>query len=205
MEPSGYTFENQVVAVLLRALDGLMGTNGLHSLLNASGLKTWIDSPPPLNADREIDFSDVSNLFMSIEDLYGQKGAQSLLRPAQATVFEQVIAQYAHLKQTDQPEFLALDDGSRLEQGFTLLAEALTDSSDIQANVDATGNGIHFILKNCPICHGRKKDKQGCYGLYGLLEAASRKFAPDLKVTITESDCIAMGKDHCQFEIQSSP
>ena len=47
--PSGYYYPNRIARIYLRALEEVMGRNGLNALLNLVGLQQYKDALPPNN------------------------------------------------------------------------------------------------------------------------------------------------------------
>lgn len=201
MELSGNTLPNNLVAAILHSLDELMGTNGLNSVLNAAGLQEWIKQPPAPNEERDVDFSQFSALFRTLEDLYGQKGSQSLMRRVNTAVFDQVWSGHRAFEDIESPETQELEADSQIERGLTALANALCETSDILAKVDVGDSGRHFSIERCPYCWNADGDLPQCYAFQGLLERAVLHFAPDSKVEIEEIACIGAGDSNCMFTI----
>jgi predicted hydrocarbon binding protein len=199
---SGFTLPNNFVTVLLQALDELMGTNGLRSLLNAANLKDWIQAPPAMNEKQEVDFSQFVRLSRTLEDLYGEKGSQSLMRRANRIAFKQVWSPHPLFNTIKEPEFQSLNRSTRIERGLTAFAQALSESSDILAKVKTEDPEFSFILERCPYCWGISSEKSQCHAFYGLLESALGLFAPDTSIEIIESTCIGTGDAACEFKLR---
>lgn len=201
MEPSGQYLPNQFVATLLKALDGLMGTNGLRSLLNTAKLQTWIESPPPSNENQEVDFHQFAILIKSLEDLCGPKGSQSLMRPANGTVFDELWSDHPNLDFSTNPEFQDLDVKSRIDAGLQAFAKILNETSDMSAKVESKKADLEFILECCPYCSGISSDSAQCYAFYGLLERIVKHSDPQAKVEVRETSCVGTGGDSCVFHL----
>lgn len=201
MEPSGLTFSNHFFAVLLQTLDELMGTNGLNALLNAAGLKEWTTTPPPSNMKREVDFTQISALTGALVDLYGDKGSQSLLRPANRKVFEELWAHDPQLDFTKDLQFTVLEPHKRLHHGLSKFAETLNAISDIRAQVVESESGIGFKLDRCPYCWESSGESARCSAFLGLLERACQHFLEE-PTEIEETDCACSGEGYCVFSIQ---
>ena len=55
---SDYYYANKIVLISLKALEDVMGKNGLNAILNLAHLPELIDNYPPDNLNREFNFSD---------------------------------------------------------------------------------------------------------------------------------------------------
>jgi hypothetical protein len=201
MDLTGFTLPNKFVAVLLRALDELMGTNGLNALLNAAGLKEWTDNPPENNDEKGVDFYHLKALTQTLVDLYGEKGSQSLMRPANNHVFHELWTTDSRFEFSDEPEFKALDAIKRIEQGMHAFSNVLSDQSDMEISSELSKTGVSFTLEQCPYCWGIEGETPQCASFIGLLESASRKFAPDSSISIEETECACSDSDNCVFII----
>lgn len=202
MNKSGHTFPNKIMAVLLQALDELMGTNGLHALLNAAGLKQWTSTPPTTNDKQEIDFSQVAALTRTLVDLYGEKGSQSLMRPANKKLFDELWSADPNFEFTQDQEFLTLDRDLRLKRGIRVFSDLLNSISDVDSRVEDHPTGVQFILGRCPYCWGEAGTQTQCLSFIGLLERAIQKVAGDNPFKIEEVDCIRSGDDTCTFTVR---
>jgi hypothetical protein len=75
MEPipkSGLYYPNKMARLALKALEDVMGKNGLNAILNLANLTTLIDNYPPDNLGREFDFADFSSIYGALEEMYGR-------------------------------------------------------------------------------------------------------------------------------------
>ncbi|MDI6814390.1 MAG: hypothetical protein QMD10_12795, partial [Desulfitobacteriaceae bacterium] len=89
MEPipkSGYYYANKFALITLKALEEVMGKNGVNAILNLAHLPELIDQYPPDNLEREFDFADFSAINWALEEMYGPRGGRGLaLRAGRAT------------------------------------------------------------------------------------------------------------------------
>jgi hypothetical protein len=89
MEPipkSGYYYANKFGLIMIKALEDVMGKNGLNAILNLARLPHLIDNNPPGNLAKEFDFADVSAINQALEEMYGPRGGRGLaLRAGRAT------------------------------------------------------------------------------------------------------------------------
>lgn len=74
----GVKADNLVMRVFLETIENIIGPNGLKSLLNYAHLEKYIDNFPPDNDDPEIPVEDLGSLYMSLYEMFGNKGACTL-------------------------------------------------------------------------------------------------------------------------------
>ncbi len=79
VEKSGYYYANKFALIMLKALEDVLGENGLKAILNLAHLPELIDNFPPDNLNKEFDFSDVSAINQALEEIYGPRGGAGLL------------------------------------------------------------------------------------------------------------------------------
>jgi predicted hydrocarbon binding protein len=77
----------------------------------------------------------------------------------------------------------------------------LADQSNLVSSSELSESGVRFTLEKCPYCWGVESKTYQCSAFIGLLESASRKFAPDSSFSIEESECACSGYDNCVFII----
>src|SRR3990172_1126265 len=91
---SGYANSNKFGRITLKALEDVMGKNGVHAVLNLAKLPDFIDNYPPATLDRVFDFAYTSSIMGALEEMYGVRGGRVFaLRVGKAT-FEDLLANY---------------------------------------------------------------------------------------------------------------
>src|SRR3989337_4473513 len=83
---SGYFYANKFALIMIKAIEDVMGKNGLNAILNLAHLPQLIDNYPPGSLAKEFDFADVSAINQALEEMYGPRGGRGLaLRAGRAT------------------------------------------------------------------------------------------------------------------------
>ena len=76
--PSGYYYPNRIARIYLRAMEEVMGRNGLNALLNLTGLEQYKEQFPPNNLDKEFDFAGMGPTVATAGRIFkGQKRGTS--------------------------------------------------------------------------------------------------------------------------------
>jgi len=70
--------DNVTMRLWLETIESVVGPNGLKSILNYGHIERYIDYLPPDNDKLEIPLEDLHSLYISLLELFGQKGARSL-------------------------------------------------------------------------------------------------------------------------------
>src|SRR5574339_1253013 len=76
---------NSLVRQALTSAQEVMGDNGLHAVLRASGLERFIGNFPPDNLEPSIQASQYARFNQAIEEFYGRAGKGMLRRIGKAS------------------------------------------------------------------------------------------------------------------------
>jgi hypothetical protein len=101
IQKSGFYYPNKFGLITLKALEDVMGKNGLNAILNLGGLNQYIDNFPADNLEKGFDFADLAgagDLAFKVLPL------QAKLRvglPAMAKIFSQVSDQTSTVEERD--------------------------------------------------------------------------------------------------------
>ena len=94
---SGYYYANKISRITLKALEEVMGKNGLNAILNLAHLPHLIDQYPPDNLEREFDFADFSSVNQALEEMYGPRGGRGLALRAGRAAFADALRNFGAL------------------------------------------------------------------------------------------------------------
>jgi predicted hydrocarbon binding protein len=202
---SGYFYPNRAVLDLLRGLEDLVGKNGLSAVLNLSGLKHWIESYPPDNLDKQVDFSEIAAIHLALEDIYGVRGGRNLTRRAGWRSVEGVLQSLGALQEMDSIAGQPQPPLDRLHAGLTAMAEAISKASDQQVTVNPSAPGVVVSAQPCPYCWGRQASEPLCFTMLGALQGAADRLVGAEAATVQESQCIASGGESCLFIVAAPP
>jgi predicted hydrocarbon binding protein len=70
---------NIEMRIWLETVQNVIGHNGLNAVLNHGNLNQYIDNFPPADYEMQIAAEEISDLFSSLYEVFGQKGSYSLL------------------------------------------------------------------------------------------------------------------------------
>ena len=60
IQKTGLAYPNKFGVILVRALEEVMGRNGLNAILNLAGLNHYVEHPLPDNLEKGFDFAEVA-------------------------------------------------------------------------------------------------------------------------------------------------
>ena len=209
MEPipkSGYYYANKFGLIMIKALEDVMGKNGLNAILNLARLPHLIDNNPPGNLAKEFDFADVSAINQALEEMYGPRGGRGLALRAGRATFADSLRNFGALAGAGDLAFKVLPLHAKMRIGLPAMAKIFSQVSDQKTSVEEHENEFIYTIHRCPVCWGRKDaDKPVCFIAVGLLQEGLKWLSGGNEFRVNESKCFAVNDDVCEFVIQKTP
>ena len=203
---SGYYYANKISRITLKALEEVMGKNGLNAILNLAHLPHLIDQYPPDNLEREFDFADFSSVNQALEEMYGPRGGRGLALRAGRAAFADALRNFGALAGVGDLAFKVLPLQAKMRIGIPAMAKIFSQISDQYSTVQERDNEFIYTIHRCPVCWGRSGlDKPVCFIAVGLLQEGLKWISGGNEFRVNESKCVAMGDNVCEFVIQKSP
>ncbi len=203
---SGYFYPNKLALAMFNALADVMGTNGLNAMLTLAHLRTYINNYPPDDLEKGFDFADFSTIQMALEDMYGEEGGRLFLRRAGRLTFTQALKTYGAMAGVSNEAFRCLPVPIQLHIGTQALARIMTQISDQWTTVEEGDEQIKYHVHKCPHCWEREgMDKSICSFGTGLLEEGLKWISGGFSFKISETQCIAIGNEVCEYTIDKQP
>jgi predicted hydrocarbon binding protein len=209
MEPipkSGYHYANKMALIAFKALEEVMGKNGLNAILNLAHLNHLIGNLPPDNLRREFDFADMSAFNLALEEMYGPRGGRGLALRVGRAAFADSLRNFGALAGAGDLAFKVLPLSAKMKIGIPAMAKIFSQISDQYSTVQERETDFVYTIHRCPVCWGRSGlDKPVCFIAVGLLQEGLKWVSGGNEFRVNESQCIAMGHEVCEFIIQKTP
>jgi len=203
---SGYYYPNKFALIMIKALEDVMGKNGLNAILNLAALGELIDNYPNDNLHKEFDFAHVSGISQALEEMYGPRGGRGLALRAGRATFSDALRNFGALAGAGDLAFKVLPLHAKLRIGIPAMAKIFSQMSDQISTVEEKEEEFIYTIHRCPVCWGRTGlDKPVCFVATGLLQEGLKWVSGGNEFRVNESKCIAMGEEVCEFVIQKSP
>ena len=202
---SGLYYPNKIANIALKALEEVMGKNGVNAILNLAHLRHLIDNYPPSNLNREYDFAYFSAIWGALEEMYGPRGGRGLALRAGRATFAEGLRNFGALAGAGDLAFKVLPLHTKLKIGLPAMARIFTQTSDQHSTVVDKDDRFSYIIHKCPVCYGRHIEKPGCHVATGLIQEAVKWVSGGYEFRVVETKCIAVGDDVCEFEIMKEP
>jgi len=191
---------------MIKALEDVMGKNGLNAILNLAGLNIYIDNYPADNLEKSFDFADVSSINIALEEMYGPRGGRGLALRAGRSTFADALKNFGALAGAGDLAFKVLPLQAKMRIGIPAMAKIFTQVSDQHSTVEEHENEFVYTIHKCPVCWGRSGvDKPACFIAVGLLQEGLKWVSGGNEFRVNESKCIALGDSVCEFIIQKEP
>ena len=203
---AGLYYPNKFGLIMIKALEEVMGKNGLNAILNLAGLSGLIDNYPPDNLDKQFDFADVSSINVALEEMYGPRGGRGLALRAGRATFADALRNFGALAGVGDLAFKVLPLQAKLRIGIPAMAKIFSQVSDQHSTVEERENEFVYTIHKCPVCWGRSGvDKPVCFVAVGLLQEGLKWVSGGNEFRVNESKCIGLSDEVCEFIIQKEP
>jgi predicted hydrocarbon binding protein len=203
---AGLYYPSKFGMIIIKALEEVMGKNGLNAILNLAGLSNYVDNYPPDNLEKTFDFADVSSINIALEEMYGPRGGRGLALRAGRATFADALKNFGALAGVGDLAFKVLPLQAKLRIGIPAMAKIFSQVSDQYSTVEERENEFVYTIHKCPVCWGRAGvDKPVCFIAVGLLQEGLKWVSGGNEFRVNESKCVALGEDICEFVIQKEP
>ncbi|PWH13726.1 MAG: 4-vinyl reductase [Anaerolineae bacterium] len=203
---SGLYYPSKFGYIILKALEDVMGKNGLNAILNLAGLNNYIDNYPADNLEKTFDFADLSSINVALEEMYGPRGGRGLALRAGRATFADALRNFGALAGAGDLAFKVLPLQAKMRIGIPAMAKIFSQVSDQYSTVEERENEFVYTIHKCPVCWGRTGlDKPVCFIAVGLLQEGLKWVSGGNEFRVNESKCVAVGDDVCEFIIQKEP
>ncbi len=202
---SGLYYPNKFARITIKAMEEVMGKNGLNAILNLASLNRLIDNYPLDNLEKEFDFADYSALHAALEEMYGPRGGRGLALRAGRAVFADALKNFGALVGVGDMAFKVLPLQVKIKVGLPSVAKIFDQLSDQHTTVEDRDNEYHYLIHKCPVCWGRQTDKPACYTATGLLQECFKWVSGGHEFRVNQDKGHSAGDDICSFVIQKEP
>ncbi len=203
---SEYNYANKIARITLKALEDVMGKNGLHAILHLAHLPQYVDHYPPDNLEREFNFADFSAFNLALEEMYGPRGGRGLALRAGRAAFADALRNFGALAGAGDLAFKVLPLQAKMRIGIPAMAKIFSQISDQHTTVHEREHDFIYTIHRCPVCWGRHDaDRPVCFVAVGLLQEGLKWLSGGSEFRVNESRCVACGDEVCEFVIQKAP
>lgn len=200
--------DNLIMRVFMETIENIIGPNGLKSILNYAHLEKYIDQIPPDNDEKEIPVQDLHRLYLSLHEMFGNKGTHSLqLRVGRENVHRGLqkrpgIARAMQLASHLVPEITKMRIA--LERLTQYMKEASSHASADFVEIQEKEECFILIQKDNIESEGITSSVPACGVTLGIIEALV-EWITGHPHEVREIECRAMGHSADVFEVSKKP
>lgn len=205
LEPSGLYYPNRFAREFLLAMEEVMGSYGLNTILNMAGLDQYIDNLPPLDLAKQFDFAYLAAISQALEDMYGPRGGRGIALKIGRATFSRGMKHFGIMSGMADPAFQALPLAKRTRMGLDALSAVFNQFSDQQSHVEEQPDSYHIVVAISPFAWGRTTDRPVCHALAGIIQESLRWSSNGHEFHVHEVDCRATGSEHDVFKVNKNP
>jgi predicted hydrocarbon binding protein len=203
---SGLYYPNKFGLITIKSLEDVMGKNGLNAILNLAGIGHYVDNYPPDNLEKGFDFAELSAIGVALEEMYGPRGGRGLALRAGRATFVDALRNFGALAGVSDLAFVVLPLQAKLRIGLNAFAKMFVQLTDQDTRVEEKDREFIWTILKCPCCWNRQnEDKPVCYIAAGLLLESLKWVSGGNEFRVTETKCIAVGDEVCEFIIPGEP
>lgn len=201
---SGFYYPSSFVRNLLMALEEVAGINGVKAILNLAGQSSLIDNYPPDEMTSGVDIARYSMIIATLDDLYGDKGAQVLALKAGNKLFAETMKKLGDPLNVSSDAHKVKSIEEKIESGLMYLHNAVIKTPITSLPRTSDGQLIYSVEK-CPVCYGRETKTPRCFLTVGLIQAMNRYTTGDLEFTVTQTKAHSCGDSCCEYVVSIIP
>ena len=194
-------YPNGLTRLLLQALEETLGPASLADVLRAAGLAEWLRHRPPLNAEQQVPFGQISTLLQALETLYGASGL-GLAQRAGCACFRRGLDEFGAQTALASLDFRLLPLGRKLRATVEVLAGLLNQHGDQQVRLEEEDGRLIWQDSRCPLCWGRRAAAPCDHLTVGFLQESLYWASGGRHFAVTQTRCAAAGDDVCSFVIE---
>lgn len=159
--------------------------------------------PGVFSIDGSADIQTINQLLIRT---YGQKCGSGLSLRIGRVLFSRLLRYHESLKSLGELSFRILPLSHKLSQGLPAVAQSLEQILGQHGTIIDMDTEIHYLVRECPDCHGiQAADQPICYVTIGIIKEAMHWLSSSRDFHVYESECKAMGSQHCRFVIDKTP
>ncbi|MBN1572887.1 MAG: 4-vinyl reductase [Deltaproteobacteria bacterium] len=196
---------NSMMYISILTMKEIMGENGIKAVLNHANIPKYIEQIPPNNDKLEVPLSDFSKLFVSILDIFGEKGARPLLYNLGKRSFHVILEENPNLFGLVGLGLKLLSKKKRLEKFFSVASGETNKIFGENQRYTITDEAFEFEIYDCFWCKGLKTEGPICFAEIGWNVEAIKWATGGDEHEVKEVMCRAKGDDICKIVISLNP
>ena len=192
---------NSMMYISILTMKEIMGENGIKAVLNHANIPKYIEQMPPNNDKLEVPLDDFTKLFVSILDIFGEKGARPLLYNLGKKSFHIILEENPNLFGLVGLGLKLLSKKKRLQKFFSVASNETNKIFGENQRYHETEEGFIFEIYDCFWCKELKTEGPICFAEIGWDVEAIKWATGGDEHDVKELTCRAKGDDICTIFI----
>lgn len=191
MQAGRYFLSNRHARIYLDAIAETSGQYGFPAVLTLAGLHAWLETLPPYNDAREVDFVDFGALNAMLVKMYGPRAGRALTQWAGRVSFMALAPSLDDRLKSQTVSFQARAPAERVRAVLDSIV-AHRRFGATPASLQTLGDQFTYTLNPCPFCFGQKPLAHSiCHGAVGFLQQAVEWVGAGDHYMVEEASCAA--------------
>lgn len=196
---AGKYLPNRLLFFFHRTLEESIGRTAVNLVWQSGGPRKACLPSVADDLEKAVEFACFSALCASIERIYGELGARTILYRCGRAALSGTLHSTAAIVGLDGPRRYTQFGSERIAEGLRSVTRLMGMLSDMDCDVEITSQGFQFHVSACPECFGRTSGGKICHSVGGMLRGALDWFGFDPELPVSETECIACGAHGCDF------
>jgi predicted hydrocarbon binding protein len=198
-------FPNKMGRIVLLALEEVVGSESMDTVLTMARMQDRLEQYPPNNFAMGFSFDELARMQQALEELYGVRSGRGLARKVGSACFRIGARDLRPALGVADLVFRILPLRIRLKVGFEVLAHIFGQFSDHTVRLEEDERYFRWVAERCGVCWGRRSESPCCHLSVGLLEEVLYWLSSVDSFYIEEVSCVAAGDPNCTILVGKSP
>lgn len=197
---------NAALRTLLKAIEEVMGENGLKAVLNLGGLQRYINNFPPNDLEMAVTHEDYGKAQQAVENFYGGRGARAMLSQIGRATFRYSLEEQPAVLGLAGLAMRMLPETTRMKMVLGRIVDAGNKKLNMGVSLEEDSETFKINYEACPGLHReREENSMCCYTTVGVFQESTRWLSNGKHFRVQQMTCKRTGDPTCQFCIWKKP
>jgi len=196
-----FYYPNKMGRIILLSLEEVIGQENVSVVLKQAGLDHYINHFPPDDLELKFSFSELSQLQVGLEQLYGPRAGRGIALRAGRVCFKHGLREFGPMLGLADLSFRLAPFDAKLRMGAEVFADIFNRFTDQRVRVESTPQALAWHIDVCPVCWQRTTDAPVCHLAVGILQESLYWVSGGKVFKVEETACIAKGDSSCTILI----
>jgi len=198
-------YSNQVVRILLHALEEVLGQSGVNAVLNLAQLRHLISHYPPNTAELTFSFAEVQAILRSLDEMYGPRAGRGLALRTGRACFKYGLKELGSEWKLTETGFRLLPLNQKVKSAVEACGAFYKAYIGRPVDLSDEDQRLVWRMAQCPECAGRQAAEPCCHLAVGLLQEAAYWASNGKYFEVEEVTCTASGHPVCTLVLDKRP